>query len=266
MISADFGVRVRAAREAAGLSQAEVARQLGINRVYYSLFEAGRYVPDAAETASLAALASTLRIATDSADCVVVEDGDDVDSTHDEVAPNEVDRSGVARERSTSTVALEELRNAALRGLNSKRVARAVMAAETVLVDLDYPELLAECARAGISTVGLVSVAEFASLPVHEVESWESRASALLICDAIYGTRWRDLGFDDLKTLEDALALALPADNPLRYRRRPALEIIFGDAEDFCPMRKADLAPFIVALARTRAAPAVVASRATCQT
>src|SRR5262249_43978069 len=43
------GAEVKRAREAVGASQTEIAAQVGLNRTYYSLFEAGRYVLDAAE-------------------------------------------------------------------------------------------------------------------------------------------------------------------------------------------------------------------------
>jgi len=43
------GRQTKAAREEMRLSQAEVAATLGLNRTYYSLFEAGRYVLDPEE-------------------------------------------------------------------------------------------------------------------------------------------------------------------------------------------------------------------------
>lgn len=49
------GESARAAREGLRLSQAEVAQSVGINRMYYSLFEAGRYLLDGPEQQRLIA-------------------------------------------------------------------------------------------------------------------------------------------------------------------------------------------------------------------
>ena len=49
MQSTFTGAEAKRAREAIGASQTEIAAAVGLNRTYYSLFEAGRYVLDAAE-------------------------------------------------------------------------------------------------------------------------------------------------------------------------------------------------------------------------
>src|SRR5690348_14653551 len=52
------GAEAKRAREALGASQTEIAAAIGLNRTYYSLFEAGRYVLDAAEEKRLRELLS----------------------------------------------------------------------------------------------------------------------------------------------------------------------------------------------------------------
>ena len=52
------GAEVKRAREAIGVSQTEIAAVVGLNRTYYSLFEAGRYVLDDAEETRLRELLS----------------------------------------------------------------------------------------------------------------------------------------------------------------------------------------------------------------
>jgi transcriptional regulator with XRE-family HTH domain len=52
------GAEVKRARESIGASQTEIAAASGLNRTYYSLFEAGRYVLDADEETRLCELFS----------------------------------------------------------------------------------------------------------------------------------------------------------------------------------------------------------------
>lgn len=71
----NFGIALRAVREANGLSQAELAEEAGVTHTYISHIEAGRRIPhvttvrllatalgagDSAETASIAELAAWL--------------------------------------------------------------------------------------------------------------------------------------------------------------------------------------------------------------
>jgi transcriptional regulator with XRE-family HTH domain len=257
MISADFGVRVRAAREAAGLSQAEVARQLGINRMYYSLFEAGRYVPCAAEAEALRSFGVEIGVSLGPAMPAV---GPTLDHTPPErpIANVSVGGNAAGCLQSKADAALNAIRGAAVDGLRSKRLVRTVIAARDALDDLDYAELLAACSRANFSTAGLVSVSDYEQLDVNEKIEWEARASGLLVCDALYGTQWSEIGFDGLKRLESTIQAALPLGDQLKYRQRSLLDIVFGDAEEFCPIRRVDLAPYVVRLACSRAAPAIL--------
>ena len=43
------GAEAKRARESVGVSQTKIAAAVGLNRTYYSLFEAGRYVLDTTE-------------------------------------------------------------------------------------------------------------------------------------------------------------------------------------------------------------------------
>jgi transcriptional regulator with XRE-family HTH domain len=256
MISTDFGARVRAAREAAGLSQAEVARQVGINRVYYSLLEAGRYVADADETKRLVLLLFKRDIASDRGSNAGARS--DADQTagallDDEKTEHDCSEASDANNRiSAANAALDSLRDMGPPLAESRRAIELISTADTALRRLDYSELQELCKKRGVSTEGLATKNDFALLKSDEMVVCESRATASLLCAAMYRDAWRTTSFENLKQTESALRGRLPQAVALDYRKRSLLEILFTDEADACAKRRADLAPYVVMAALQR--------------
>lgn len=269
MESAIHGPAVKKAREARKLSQTEVANGVGLNRVYYSLFEAGRYVLNADEQERLSAFLSELGIQhAEVAGSPTNGDRGQAKPTgapeNREVAQDEPDGESQDDDADTrlesASRALHDLREAAeTAGIKSKRTAGLVSAATEALEALDYVDLLSIAEQFGVPIDGLLSVNEFQALALAEMQLWESRAAGVLICESLYGELWRSVCFDELKEIEAVLRRSLPSGEQVSYRERSFFDSIFGDAEEFCPRRRADLAPYITMVASERRAPAFIA-------
>ena len=258
------GASARTARKAAGLSQNAIAQAVGINRVYFSLFEQGRYLLDTDEqrklceffsaheihpSGALSQAASTSTPATASLQSgpKVLENRDGVDFWEH----CDTDDSRV----SESIQALDTVRATAETGLRSIRTAAAVTAATDALRALDYVELISIADESGVRTDGLVSMDEFNAFDLASMRLWESRAAGVLVCEALYGRAWQDACFDRLKEIEESLRGGLERGEKLELRERGVGHILFGDAEEFSSRRRADLSPYIVRAAERRRAP-----------
>jgi transcriptional regulator with XRE-family HTH domain len=258
MISADFGVRVRAAREAAGLSQAEVARQVGINRMYYSLFEAGRYVPSDEEGQRIAERFKELAGGTVDHSIADRPTSSKPGPSRPSVASNSLlteRHEIVSAQFERANMALDSVQASATKGLRSKTLAQSVSSALDAVGSLEYSELLALSNQRRVDTAGLLAEEECSKLDVATIKQWESRAIASLVCESIYGSAWSAANFDQLKRVERQLRHSAERGHSLEYRERSVVEILFGDAEDFCAIRRVDLAPYVVARAIDRDAP-----------
>jgi transcriptional regulator with XRE-family HTH domain len=258
MISADFGVRVRAAREAAGLSQAEVARQLGINRMYYSLFEAGRYVPSSDESERIAQRFKELAGSTSEQEIPLVPEASDVDPlglSDTTIVPVELVHAALGTPYAKASAALDQVRESTAKGIRSKSIAKSVSHALETLGALEYSELLALSSERNVDTAGLLASDEYFALDADSMLRWDSRVISSLVCEAIYGREWSTTSFDQLKQLERRLRENVGESGSLEYRERSLVEILFVDAEDFCPIRRVDLAPYVVAAVVGRCGP-----------
>lgn len=266
MESAIQGPAVKKAREAHKLSQAEVSNAISLNRVYYSLFEAGRYVLNQDERKRLSTFLSAQGIQhTGVADRSTTGDQEPavhaaIPSSKDAIQsdPDEQSERDADARLMPASHALRELHEVAeSTGIISKRTAGLVLVATGALQALDYADLLSIAQQSGIPLDGLLPLAEFEALELAEMQLWESRAAGVLICESLYGESWRDVCFDNLKEVEAELRKSLPSGEPLIYRARGLGHQIFGYSKEFCPLRRADLAPYIAKVASERSAPAL---------
>lgn len=245
------GDEAKRAREAAGASQIEIAQAVGINRTYYSLFEAGRYVLDDAEQARLGDALTDHGYTPDDDD----DEGPEPSARTRE--PAKVQTTGLTPDQiaiARAKTALINLRAAVPRGLQSVRVAHATEAAAGALAGLDYADLLQLANENNLATDGLVPLGEFSGLDLDGMQAWEARAAGVLMCAILYGDAWQSACFDTLKDAEDDLRAILDGEQ-LAYRQRGFLDSLFGDGEAHCPNRRADLAPYFVRAAIQRKAP-----------
>lgn len=276
------GQAARKAREAKRLSQAAVAEAVGINRMYYSLFESGRFLLDAEEQERLAAyfVENGIRIPraaanpqrgvlaakrTSSAVGAVAarqpesESEDRDDSTAEEAQENSAEPDPV----SLAECALVRLRSAledSQRQRDSRRVAKAVEEALPTLGALDFDELLRLAEGREVSTEGLPSVKDFAALELAEKELWEARAAGLLVCAELYGDEWERAACRDLERVGRSLRERFGGSDSWQVRGRSLLDELFKDSDEFCPRYRCDLAPYIAKAAQERRAPALLAA------
>lgn len=253
------GSEVKRARESLGIAQTEVAAALAINRTYYSLFEAGRYLLDAEEQKRLADffLASGHRLvpASDanqlpptSAAPVAPEviDADEPSGNDEGEAVDDVRLSSALR-------ALESVRDTVLEtGSGSKRTAAAVSAAIAVLETLDYPELLEVAASQRPPLAGLPTSEDFNRMETLEQrQSMEAQTSSSLVCYAIYGKHWLDCDCRNLRRAASELERR-QNDEPLSGVRRSGF---FGDDEKMRDQLRSQLAPHLASAASRRIVP-----------
>lgn len=195
------GPAVRAAREAAKLSQNAVAQALGINRMYYSLFEAGRYVLNDSEQKALREFLASRELHL--VDNYTDAPSKSPQSESDTPTADRDQENARTREAETRTDAAR----AALRAvqvtvqeafLASKRTAAAVAVASAALQALDFAELLTLAEGVSGMAEGLPEASTFAELPLEDKQLWESRAAGMLVCGALYGDAWQAAPCEDL--------------------------------------------------------------------
>lgn len=252
------GPSVRAAREGAKLSQAALAQALGINRMYYSLFEAGRYLLDADEQKSLQDFLDSHGIHLDADEPQAaatpdsVEDDAPAADSDDDAAPagesdNRTDAARTTLDRIGTTVQAT--------GLVSKRTAAAVAAAGAVLQTLDFTELLALAKGVNGTIEGLPASPAFTQLPLEEKLVWESRAAGMLICAALYGEAWRSSPCGDLARAAKSVRKDI-SDQDWDVRDLNNIGFgFFSDREKHRPLYQCELAPHIAKAAEQRRAP-----------
>jgi len=171
-----------------GVSQVEVAAAVGINRTYYSLFEAGRYLLDRQELTRLRSFLDTRAgpELTLGHECNASESDDDLRAADFEVADDDQDEeaNGSSTESRHEThmrlaVAARTVQNiektAAETGLDSRRTAAAVVSATAALDVLDYAELLILAVERGLSLAGNPTGDEFAVLPTLEAKQSQAK-------------------------------------------------------------------------------------------
>ncbi|MEX2150510.1 MAG: helix-turn-helix transcriptional regulator [Steroidobacteraceae bacterium] len=255
MNPATFGPSVRAAREAAKLSQNAVAKAIGMNRMYYSLFEAGRYLLNEEEEIALHDFLTSKRIALED------EPGEDVadrprpahpapraEPPEDPDADSPVDyRISAGADALEAVGAL-----AGSTGVDSKRTAAAVAAAASALQRLDYPELIALANDLDVSTEGLISETDFGVQPIEQKQVWEDRAAGLLVCAALYDDKWTRSSCDELRVVREAVKKQMGSDD---WNVRDCG--FFESDKSYLPDLRCHLAPYIAKAAESRQAPAL---------
>ena len=110
-----------------------------------------------------------------------------------------------------------------------------------------------------MKTNGLPTVEAFEELGLDLMTVLESRAAAMLICDALYSSRWQRLTFDELKETESALHRTL-GPGVVAYEGISLFSLIWDGDEHRASRRRTELAPFVVQAAQKRGAP-VIAER-----
>jgi transcriptional regulator with XRE-family HTH domain len=268
------GAQAKRAREAKALSQTAVAGTIGVNRTYYSLFEAGRYNLDDDERQRLCDLLADSTQDADSDDPADPDSDPDPDTGSDSDDDGDANAPSAApavsgpmpapRSTAATVAALTALRNASAEpnGLRSKRTAAAVLAVAVTIQPLDYTDLLGIARERAVPTQGLPSFDAFKSLDLAGMTLWESRAIGLLICDSLYDGRWKSLRFDSLKDVESSLRETL-GDGAVSYEGATILSLLFNGDDHHAPLRRAELAPFVVQAAQKRAAPAITGAAKT---
>lgn len=259
MLSTITGDEAKRAREALGASQTAVAAAIGVNRTYYSLFEAGRYVLDGQEQQQLRSFLADALPVTESIETPVsaAPNGTPASQSVPVVVshPSPITaRAPDTRSFAAAVAALTTLRSAAVdAGPRSKRAAAAVDAAVIALQPLDYVDFLTIARERGISAGSLPGIDAFNSLGLDDMTAWESRAAALLVCDAIYGARWHSAGDSELRTVASHARRAL-GDNAVNYSGQSFLGWL-TDSDEHVPLMRAELAPCVVIAAQKRLAP-----------
>jgi len=260
MQSATFGPSVRTAREAAKLSQSAVAQAIGMNRMYYSLFEAGRYLLDETEESALRTYLDSQAVKLPANESVVTVKPSPSKPAADPRHPGEEDDDDQAR-IATAEVALEKIATTVQEsGLDSKRTAFAVRAATAALQDLDYPELLSLAAGDDESLNGLPEATKFAELTIEGKQLWESRAAGMLICRALYGDAWQSASCDVLSRAARWVRRMVP-DREWNVKELDVLDwgfFLSPKKDKLLPNCRCELAPHIAKAAETRHAPALV--------
>jgi len=261
MESAIHGPAVKTARETRKLSQTEVANAVGLNRVYYSLFEAGRYVLDLDEQKRVSAFLSGQGIQRADVTARPPPANDRSAAPPKKVSQDEAavpsQGSGDYADAllASASRALRDLRDAAeASSIDSKRIAGLVSAASEVLQSLDYVELLATADDFEAPLDGLPSRDEFAALPLSQKELWETRIAGLLICAALYGDDWQKATCKDFERIAPDVRNGV-TDEQWNVRGRSILETLFDDAEKFRPRYRCEFAPHIARAAAERRAP-----------
>ena len=125
----------KTAREALALSQSRVATEIGINRTYVSLFEAGRYILDDASISKLQSLYEAHGYDFGNA----AAQNNSVQPTR--VTPTEADTDSSENAHLEPIVSiLGRLRKSATdTGIDSKRIGTVLALARSALSQLDYP-------------------------------------------------------------------------------------------------------------------------------
>ena len=277
------GDQAREARKSLKASQAEVAEAIGINRAFYSEFEAGRYVlkdqqqrklreflgdavppGEASGDDDAAAAGESHQPKRGAARRARGTGGDDPSEPQDPQPVAVADLTPAEK----ASAALDELRDTASEpnGLRSKRTAVAVENAEAALKPLDYPELLELAEARDVLTERLMDLDAFQDLDTcdpddrEKVEREELRARGHLICHALYGSKWHGLDFNGLKNVRGQVARALPEHRVPNGQDESGWWILSSDHNDGHLFR-AELAPFVVEAARNRAAPEIAAGK-----
>lgn len=259
MQSTTFGPSVRTAREAAKLSQNAIAQAIGLNRMYYSLFEAGRYILDEAQESDLRSYLDSKGLELPPAENDAVVRPSPGDLTTDRSA-GETGENADAAERGTA-VAQESIERVAMAvretGLDSKRTAFAVRAASVALQDLDYSELLSLASGDDESLQGLPEATDFAGLSLEKKQLWESRAAGVLICRALYGDAWQSASCDALSQAARSVRRMVP-DRDWDVNELDVLDWGFFSSpkkDALLPSCRCELAPHIAKAAEVRRAP-----------
>lgn len=259
MLSTITGDEAKRAREALGASQTAVAAAIGVNRTYYSLFEAGRYVLDEQEQQQLRQFLADALPAPGSG----TSTNDDGASTPSNDRARRQPRASSPHPSSAkpddgtekAVAALTALRSAAAEpnGLRTKRTASAVGDALAALQPLDYAQLLGLANEEALPKdvrETFPDVEAFNALDIRDMELWESRIIGLLVCDALSAGQWGALNYEALKGVESELRHTFGDQIPDRESLW-----IWDDEEKHTPRRRAELAPFVAQAAQKRRAP-----------